>query len=213
MKNFKLFVHIIVIKIILKNFLRWFIGVSFEQQNKMTNLKQCIFVANHNSHLDTACFLSIIPIDQFLSTHPIAAKDYFSKYAIIEKLVKLLFNVVLIDRKALKSLDGPLKIVHETLKSGHSILFFPEGSRGVPEIMGEFKSGIAVILKAHPQIPFVPIYMRGLGKAMPKGDPLLIPHESKILIGEPILISDIQNLTNAEIAKIVRDSITILGES
>lgn len=212
MEKIKLIVHILIIKIILKNFLRWIIGVQFEQEKKLTSLNQCIFVANHNSHLDTACFLSIIPTERFLITHPIAAKDYFSKYSSIEKLVKFLFNVILIERKSLKNFEGSLKVIDETLDKGHSILFFPEGSRGRPEVLGDFKTGIALLLKRHPNIPFVPIYMQGLGVAMPKGDPVLIPHESKIIIGEPTIIANIEHFNNPEIAQMVRESILKLSE-
>ncbi|MGZ3789672.1 MAG: lysophospholipid acyltransferase family protein [Bacteriovorax sp.] len=210
MNRIKLLVHIIVAKYLVKNFLRWIIGVQFDQGKKMAAFDQCIYVANHNSHLDTACFLSLIPANRFLVTHPVAAKDYFSKYAIVEMLIKFFVNAILIERKA-KNGEDPLKLVHDSINEGHSILFFPEGSRGRPEVLGEFKMGIALLLKAHPHVPFVPIYMKGLGMAMPKGDPLIIPHESQILIGEPTIIADIEKFSNAEVAQMVRESILKLS--
>lgn len=213
MEKMKLIIHIIFIKFVLKNFLRWIIGVQFNQQEKLTKLPQCIYVANHNSHLDTACFLALIPTDKFLTTHPVAAADYFSKYRFTEWLVKFLFNVILIARNNIKGSENALKSIDDVLFAGHSILFFPEGSRGNPEIMGEFKNGIAVLLKNHPNIPFVPIFMKGLGKAMPKGDPVLVPHESKIVIGEPVVINNIQKYTNAEIAQMVKSEIIKLSVS
>lgn len=213
MKKIKLAVHFILIKLILKNFLRWIIGVQFTQEEKLTKLPPCIYVANHNSHLDTACFLALVPTDKFLTTHPVAAADYFSKYKLIEWTVKFLFNVVLIERKTTKKSEHKLNSIDDLLSAGHSILFFPEGSRGDPEIMGEFKNGIGVLLKNHPGLPFVPIYMQGLGKAMPKGDPVLVPHESKIIIGDPIVIPEIEKYSNTEIAQMVRSEIVKLSAS
>jgi len=191
MDKIKLAVHIVLMKLVLKNFLRWIIGVQFNQEDKLTRLPPCIYVANHNSHLDTACFLALVPSEKFLVTHPVAAADYFSKYRFTEWLVKFLFNVVLIDRKNAKGAEQTLKPIDDVLKSGHSILFFPEGSRGNPEVMGQFKTGIGLLLKNNPGLPFVPVFMQGLGKAMPKGDPVLVPHESKIIVGEPVDIDSI----------------------
>lgn len=213
MQKTKLFVHIVLMKIILKNFLRWIIGVQVTQEEKLTKLPQCIYVANHNSHLDTAAFLCIIPIEKFLTTHPVAAADYFSKYRFTEWPVKFLFNVVLIERNAKSGIKSTLQTIDDVLNQGHSILYFPEGSRGNPEVMGEFKNGIAVLLKNHPGLPFVPLFMQGLGKAMPKGDPVLVPHESKIIIGDPVVITDIEKFTNTEIAQKVREEILKLSES
>jgi len=217
MEKIKLAVHIILMKIILKTFLRWIIGVQFTREEKLTKLPPCIYVANHNSHLDTACFLAWIPAEKFLTTHPVAAADYFSKYRFTEWLVKFLFNVVLIQRKGgpkrSASAEETLRPIDDVLKRNHSILFFPEGSRGNPEVMGEFKNGIGVLLKNNPGLPFVPMFMQGLGKAMPKGDPVLVPHESKIIIGDPIVINDITKFSPPEIATIVREEILKLSAS
>ncbi len=213
MDKIKLAVHIVLMKLVLKNFLRWIIGVQFNQEDKLTRLPPCIYVANHNSHLDTACFLALVPSEKFLVTHPVAAADYFSKYRFTEWLVKFLFNVVLIDRKNAKGAEQTLKPIDDVLKSGHSILFFPEGSRGNPEVMGQFKTGIGLLLKNNPGLPFVPVFMQGLGKAMPKGDPVLVPHESKIIVGEPVDIDSIESYSPAEIAHRVREEILKLSAS
>lgn len=97
--------------------------------------------------------------------------------------------------------------INQALEKKKSILLFPEGSRGEPEVMGQFKNGIAYILKKHPTVPFVPIYMQGLGKAMPKGDSVILPHDSKVIIGKPTLIPEVTELSMTQITAIVRQSI------
>lgn len=139
-----------------------------------------------------------------MNTHPIAANDYFGKSAWKRQFFEFFFNTILIERKGLKNIDHTMKTINEALRQNKSILLFPEGSRGEPEVMGQFKTGIAHILKNNPTIPFVPIYMQGLGKAMPKGDSVIIPHESKIIMGVPVLIPAISDLPLAEITDIVR---------
>lgn len=200
-------IHFFLFKIILKNFLRLFVGISFPHSKKFPHYEQCIFVANHNSHLDTAAFLSMVPMKHHLDSHPIAANDYFGKSPWARGFFEFFFNTILIERKGLKNFEKSMDAINLALSQKKSILLFPEGSRGEPEVMGQFKNGIAYILKTHPHVPFVPIYMQGLGKAMPKGDSVIIPHDSKVIVGQPILIPNVAELSLSQITSIVRQSI------
>lgn len=212
-KPFKYLLHFLLFKVTLRSFLRFFVGISFPSSEQFRNHGQCIYVANHNSHLDTGAFLAMIPMDRHMDSHPIAANDYFGKSHLRRQFFEFFFNTILIERKGLKNLDHTMKTINETLKLNKSILLFPEGSRGEPEVMGQFKTGIAYILKNNPTIPFVPIYMQGLGKAMPKGDSVIIPHDSRVVMGEPVLIPNITELPLAEITEIVRTKILELEKT
>lgn len=209
---FKYILHFVIFKIILKNFLRFFVGISFPRPDSFDKIPQCIFVANHNSHMDTAAFLSMIPMKGHLDTHPIAASDHFGTSAFAKMYYEFVFNTILIDRSGKKDAVKAVQPIHDALAQKKSILIFPEGSRGEPEVMGPFKNGVAYILKENPSIPFVPIFMEGLGKAMPKDDSFIIPHDSKIIVGQPVLIENVQSMPVADITAIIRQSIVDLKD-
>ncbi|OUR99730.1 hypothetical protein A9Q84_01520 [Halobacteriovorax marinus] len=166
----------------MKSFLRFFIGMEFCENKSLRNEKQYIIVANHNSHVDTMAILSSLPTKSLPYVHPVAAGDYFGKTSITSLLIKIIVNVKLINRKnggreTIESMD-------RMLKRGRSIIIYPEGSRGTPGVMQDLKKGVAILLKNNPHIPYVPIYLDGLDKVMPKGDGLPVPYTSKVTIGE-----------------------------
>lgn len=46
-----------------------------------------------------------------------------------------------------------------------------------------FKKGIAYLLKQNPHIPYVPVFMQGLGYCLPKGSRVLLPLGGLVRIG------------------------------
>ena len=166
----------------MRTFLSVILGVQFDINDSIEKEEQFILVANHNSHVDSMALLCSIPSKSLINTCTIAAGDYFGKNKISAFFMKMILNAKLIDRNGggrsvINSLD-------KLLKRGKSIIIFPEGSRGEPGVLQDFKLGVAILLKNNPHIPYIPVYLEDLHKVLPKGDPFIIPHTSKIIMGE-----------------------------
>ena len=51
--------------------------------------------------------------------------------------------------------------------------------------MQEFRKGVGILLQRFPHVPFIPVYMKGMGKTLPKGETLLVPFDCYVLFGNP----------------------------
>jgi 1-acyl-sn-glycerol-3-phosphate acyltransferase len=177
------FTYLIVMRI----FLRVIVGVKLIRKEALKKEKQFIIVSNHNSHLDTMALMSSMSWKQLPNMHPVAAGDYFGGSPIKAFFTRLFTNAILIRRSKDGGKENPIDQMSAALKAGKSLILFPEGSRGEAEKMQEFKKGIGILLQKHPNIHYLPVYMSGMGKVLPKGEKLLVPFDSYVIFGEPTL--------------------------
>ena len=186
----------LIYPILMRTFLKIIVGVKYRNREILKKTPQFILVSNHNSHLDSMAILSALPLSQLVKTHPIAAADYFGTSKFRSFLSRNLVNAILIKRTREKDDKSPIEIMTDVLKKGDSIILFPEGTRGEPEKIQEFKKGIGVLLQRNPNIPFIPVFMKGMGKILPRGEKLLVPFDSYVCFGEPIFCqsTDVDNI-------------------
>jgi 1-acyl-sn-glycerol-3-phosphate acyltransferase len=147
-----------------------------------------IIVANHNSHLDVFALMNVLGLKRLPQVRPVAAADYFMTRRLRCWFATRIVGIIPIDRSKVRRENGkhPLDPISEVLNSNGIVLLFPEGTRGEPEKMDDFQTGVAHIARRHPEAPIIPVFMHGLGKALPKGEALLVPFFCDMFIGEPL---------------------------
>jgi 1-acyl-sn-glycerol-3-phosphate acyltransferase len=143
-----------------------------------------IIAVNHNSHLDTLAVASIVPMRDLARLRPVGARDYFCRNAFCEMLSRNLLGVIPLDRRPKRGQDLFGECV-SALENGELLVIFPEGTRGEPEERVPFKAGIGRLVERCPSVPMVPIFLRGCGKSLPRGEALFVPFVCDVIVGEP----------------------------
>lgn len=151
--------------------LLWIAGVRLKVEG-LENLPKpgnpVIFMGNHQSNFDIPCFLVGLPFQfRWIGKAELFRIPLFG-------LALRRCGYIPIERgngrKAMKSLT----LAAEMIRSGTSVVIFPEGTRSVDGQMQDFKKGGFIIaLKA--QVPIVPVAITGSNKVMSKGKFYLSP--------------------------------------
>jgi 1-acyl-sn-glycerol-3-phosphate acyltransferase len=154
-----------------------------------------VFVANHNSHMDTPLILRALPGRWRRRTAVAAAADYFYDNRRNAVAASLVFGTVPLDRGSGAGV-GPEQTAHlaRLIRDGGSLLFFPEGTRSRDGRVGRLRSGAALLAGEH-DLPMVPIYLSGTRQAMPRGHHWMVfksgrpgpRHPIEIRFGKPIV--------------------------
>ena len=159
-------------------------------------LKQRIYYANHNSHIDFILLWSSLPNEIRRKTRPIAASDYWMKDGLRRFLIQDTFSGVTINRQRTDQSD-PLQPVKEVLAQGYSIIFFPEGTRNLEDDIDllKFKSGLYYLSQHYPDVELIPVWISNLKRVMPKGSLIPLPLLSTVIFGSPLDLKRFPNKT------------------
>ncbi len=178
------------------------LGLNIVNREGLPKTGNSIVAGNHNSHLDTIILMSLFPLSMLPKVRPVAAADYFLRNQFLSWFFLSVVGIIPIDRKVTASNHkNVLDDCKAALNNGEILIIFPEGSRGKPEVMGTIKKGIYHLVKEDPARYVVPVMMRGLGMALPKGTALFVPFNCDVIVGEPMRDFSCSNDYVAEMKK------------
>jgi len=173
-------------------------GVQVRWVDSQPDPGQAIYLTNHSSHLDFVVLWSSLPPPIRALTRPVAAQDYWD-HGFRRALAVNVFNAVLVARHGSQSHevdetahDPRLAIQHmlEAMGSEHSLILFPEGTRGTGEQVAAFKSGLYYLCDEKPGLRLVPAYLNNLNRILPKGEFLPVPFISKLTFGPSFTLAE-----------------------
>src|SRR5262249_47186472 len=151
--------------------------------------------ANHSSHLDFIVIWSALPSDLRRLARPVAGRDYWERGALRRYLAAEVFHAVLIQRSKAAAADAAAaaqaSVRHLAVEMGdrHSLIVFPEGTRGSDREVGPFKSGLYHLSRVRPEVELIPVYLENLNRILPKGEVLPVPMLSRVVFGSALSAS------------------------
>jgi len=183
-------IRIVFVLLVVRPLIFVVLGLNIRGRENLPCRGPAIIAANHNSHLDTLVLMSLFPISMIHRIRPVAASDYFLQNRFSAWLALNCIGIIPFDRSGKGSQSDIFAECHKALDAGDILVLFPEGSRGDAEKMGRIRKGIHYLMKDREDTPITPIVMYGLGRALPKGEALLVPFNCDVVVGEPLEHTD-----------------------
>jgi 1-acyl-sn-glycerol-3-phosphate acyltransferase len=141
--------------------------------------RSCIYMSNHQSNFDIPVLVSCLKV-QF---RWLAKKELFQIPLFGYAMKKS--GSISIDRSNRNAAIKSLRQTAETIRSGVSVVIFPEGTRSTDGNIREFKKG-GFVLAAESKVPIVPVILHGTRSIMPKKHISITPGEVLMEIRPPI---------------------------
>lgn len=157
------------------------------QDNLPDEDETVVYMVNHQSDLDWPIIFRAIP-GQYLF---VAKQELFS-VPIFGAYMKMK-NYIPINRRRVRSSLKTFQNIIGLIKSGESIVIYPEGTRSYNEELQKFKSFSFAFLQ-EAKVRVVPVAIGGSMKIIKKGSLLMNPGTVKVTILPPISFNDLYDL-------------------
>jgi len=160
------------------------LGLNVVRRGHLPRRGPAVIAANHNSHLDALVLMSLYPLAQVHRVRPVAAADYFLVGGLRAWFSLNVIGIIPLERGGRKNKQELFADCDAALDRGDILIVFPEGSRGEPEELGQIKHGLHRLVSDRDDTAITPVVMHGLGRALPRGEALLVPFNCDVIVGE-----------------------------
>ena len=147
----------------------------------------CIFIANHQSHMDSLVLLTALPDEVKNNFYFGAAADRWFVKGSTKLILQPWYESLVLGNFPFRRGGGSraLDYAKTLLEKGCNIGIFPEGTRATSGRLGQFRKGVA-LLALELDVPVVPVYLSGLREMRPKGQLEVTPGHASVEILEPL---------------------------
>lgn len=157
-----------------------------------------IFVANHQSHLDTVIVHAALPEHVRRKLYFGAAQDRWFVRGKKKLTLKPWYQSLALGNFPILRGGGKRALSYASWLLGKQqhVFLFPEGTRSTDEALGEFKHGATLLAIAH-GVPIVPIHLHGLQAMRAKGKKDVSRGSARVEILPPLEFSADANVEEA----------------
>ncbi len=186
----------------------WASGIKIQVKG-LENLdlsKPCVFMCNHQSNFDIPVLFSALPA-QF---RWIAKAELF-KIPLFGRAMRGA-GYISIERKERRKAIQSLREAAEKIRSGVSVMIFPEGTRSLDGNIGEFKKG-GFFLAHDAGVQIIPVVLNGTWSIMSKDSLAIKPGNVTLSILPPVNVTDYSKTDKTRLIEDVREKIVKEFES
>jgi 1-acyl-sn-glycerol-3-phosphate acyltransferase len=163
-----------------------------------------VYLANHQSLFDIPALLLAVP-----GRCRMVAKQSLFRIPVFGWALSAA-GFVAVDRADRAAARQSFAAAERRLRSGGSILLFPEGTRATADVLLPFKRG-GFLLALRTGLPIVPVGIRGTRAVQPRGRRSIQPGTVEVRFGEPIAVTEFGIRRKGELIAEVRRRLAALA--
>ncbi|MDR3279932.1 MAG: 1-acyl-sn-glycerol-3-phosphate acyltransferase [Synergistaceae bacterium] len=170
------------VKIMFRSFFRLYNRLEVRGLDNIPRGAAMIVASNHASYIDPPLIGGVFP-----GRLRYLAKESLFRSPLLGFLIRTL-GAVPVTREDSQRAGAVMKILLGLLKSGESVLLFPEGSRSPDGRIKPLEAGV-VYLAVKTGVPVLPVYIGGSFRSWPRGQALPRPSKLTMTIS-PLIYTD-----------------------
>ncbi len=163
-----------------------------------------VYLSNHQSMFDIPALLLAVPGPLRMVAKQSLFRIPFFGWALSSA------GFVSVDRGDQGAALQAFAAAERRLRSGGSILLFPEGTRATQDVLLPFKRG-GILLALRTDLPIVPVGIRGTRAVQGRGQRSIRPGAVQVRFGQPIAVADFGMRRKRELMALVRQAMADLA--